>query len=68
MKYQALKVAVSEAKRFLEKANELMANEKRLRRQTDVGPYVINGYSIITAAAKRASMDLTRALAELRKP
>ena len=68
MKYKALQVAVFEAKRFLEKANELMANEKKLRKQADVGPWVIDGYSAITAAAKRASMDLTRALAEMRKP
>jgi hypothetical protein len=68
MKYQALQVAISEAERFLKKANELMVNENKLREQAVVGPYVIDGYSKETAAAKRASMDLTRALAELRKP
>jgi hypothetical protein len=63
-----LKVAEDEAYRFLDAA-------KKLRRYaSQEGSYVLrNGsyYSCApkqTGAVRRASMDLTRALAELRKP
>jgi len=55
-----LEVAMDEAKRFLAIAEEA---EKRL---TDDAMVTISG-SKETAACRRASMDLTRALAELRK-
>lgn len=54
-----LKAAISEAERFLERAKELS--------KTSVSS---NGYfygSKLTGAVKRSSMDLTRALADLRK-
>ena len=66
MNRDKLKIAVQEAKRFLERAKALPEPE----------PY--KGYSGETrfhdnfpreqGAIKRASMDLTRSLAELRKP
>lgn len=52
--------AVDEAHRFLERAKELQ-NEK----VSDYGQYWA---SAKTGAVRRASMDLTRALAALRKP
>lgn len=63
MKHEALKKAKAEALRFLEKVKEL--------EQADTGGSVICNYiwgSQYTGAVKRASMDLTRALAEMRKP
>lgn len=56
-------VAVAEAKRFLVKAGEWKASEvtDRLNSRSRYG-------SKEAAALKRSSMDLTRALAELRKP
>lgn len=47
-----------EAKRFYEKAKEL---------DKDGGDSYLTG-TALTGAVKRASMDLTRALADLRKP
>jgi hypothetical protein len=63
MKCANLEKAKGEALRFLEKVKEL--------EQADTGglalcTYVWGGKHI--GAVKRASMDLTRALAELRKP
>jgi len=57
----ALAEAVSEAKRFLERANTLRNIAK-----TDKD--VLWGGSPATSAVRRASMDLTRALAKLRRP
>jgi len=53
-----LAAAVAEAERFIARAKDVQANPPR--------------YSFVgtphTAAARRASMDLTRALADLRRP
>lgn len=61
MKHTSINAAVREAKRFLEKHREYEASIKTL-----------NGYSCMgskeSGALRRASMDLTRALAEMRKP
>lgn len=53
-----LKQAVAEAKRFIEVAKTVKVYSDRAYFDT----------SKETAAAKRASMDLTRALAEMRRP
>ena len=68
MKYQALLEAIVETERFLDRAREL-ENSETLKRNKNpkIGPYIIYEGKL-TAATKRASMDLTRALAELRKP
>lgn len=55
----ALDVAIAEAKRFLEKSNEL-----RNDGTYDYGHYA---YGKQTAAVKRASMDLSRALVKVRE-
>lgn len=64
MEVSTLKKAIAEAKRFIEAAenvpivNTTYANGK---------PYVYVEYSKQSAACKRASMDLTRVLADLRQ-
>jgi len=61
MRVEALQIAISEAKIFLVRANRV--------RLKDIGKFKeVDQPSKETAACKRASMDLTRALAELRKP
>ena len=55
MNAKTLSHAISEAERFLELAG---------RAQATVNEYP----SITNAAAKRASLDLTRALADMRRP
>lgn len=68
MTEETLKEAIAEAERFLEKAKAV----KWERRQIAGGLYGDKTYPYVdatkTAAAKRASMDLTRALARMRKP
>ena len=55
-----LETAIREAKRFL-----ALAEETRRRAKAD--DMIFYG-SKITAATKRASLDLTRALADMRRP
>ena len=66
MNHTHLKTAISEAERFLDRA-------RRAERGFGPNPYHesapwANPDTTATAAVKRASMDLTRALADLRKP
>ena len=58
MNSDKLRIAVAEAERFLSKASELQANPPE---------YDFVGTKE-TGAVRRASMDLTRALADLRRP
>lgn len=58
MNARTLKAAITEAERFLDLARELQSE-------------FANGYyhgSKVSGATRRASMDLTRALADLRRP
>lgn len=66
MKRQTILMAQDEAKRFLKLIPPAMNHYLRedTREWTD---YLVTGNKD-TAALKRASMDLTRALAEMRKP
>ena len=59
MNVKTLKAAKEEAKKFLVKVREL-------EEQTGMNPFYIHG-SKLSGAVRRASMDLTRALSELRK-
>jgi len=59
MNKRNLEVAIAEAKRFLQKAEEL--HEKN----THSGQYYYASKE--TGAARRSSMDLTRALADFRR-
>lgn len=64
MNRNKLKIAVAEAKRFIAKAGEL----------PDAEPYEVGGHTFThdnfpreQGAIRRSSMDLTRALSDLRK-
>jgi len=59
MNNEKLQVAKEEVLRFLKRVDELEGSGKRRD---------INAYPKECAAVKRSSMDLTRSLAELRKP
>lgn len=63
MKHSALQSAKAEALRFLSKVEELEKNDTT---ENTKWSYMFGNKH--TGAVKRASMDLTRALAELRKP
>ena len=54
-----IKDAISEAKRFIDRAEKALTDFK-------TNEYAGNG-TAATGACKRASMDLTRALADMRK-
>lgn len=58
---KTLKTAITEAERFLRKA-------KKVTTWMTLDGVVLIDEGKYSAACKRASMDLTRALAELRKP
>lgn len=60
MNNKKLLTAINEAQRFLERAKELQKEKV-----SDYGQYWA---SAKTGAVRRSSMDLTRALADLRKP
>ncbi len=66
MKAEALEKAFEEAERFIELAKKVeIVHDKYANGK----PYVhVKDYTKETAACKRASLDLTRALAEMRKP
>ena len=60
MNTRTLQAAIAEAERFLDLARELQAEQR--------GASVYFTASKATGATRRASMDLTRALADLRRP
>jgi hypothetical protein len=62
MQVDTLETAVSEAKRFLKKATAVKISK------WESGMRYITSDPKLTGALRRASMDLTRALAELRRP
>lgn len=61
MKIEAFEYAIEMAETFLEKADRLKA------KIAEDSTYIYTGGKD-SGAVKRASMDLTRALAEMRKP
>ena len=60
MNARTLEAAIAEAERFLDRARELQSEQG--------GAAVYFTGSRFTGATRRASMDLTRALADLRRP
>ena len=70
MDRQKVVLTIVEAKRFIDKAEAFLIESKKTYTNDYNGKTHI--YSVSTpkesGATKRASMDLTRALAELRKP
>lgn len=63
-----LQVAVDEAHRFIQRAESLPDPIKRDHSGFEDGFYVDDHHPKEQGAIRRASMDLTRALADLRKP
>lgn len=63
MNKKAVRKAVAEARRFIAKAEEVLAKDF----QPNMGDDDLLYASAETGAVRRASMDLTRALAEMRK-
>ena len=63
MTKESLNSAIAEAKRFLEKAE---AVEWRELKMVYGGSHYYVESGVVAAAGKRASMDLTRALAKMR--
>lgn len=61
MTNETLQEAIAEAERFLAKA-------KAVKQADFEYSFPANGASVRTGAVRRASMDLTRALARMRKP
>jgi len=57
-----LRAAIVEAKRFLDRAERLMALQDALRMTT----HYVTDFPKEQGGVRRASMDLTRALAEMR--
>ena len=66
MKMKKITEAEREARRFLKRCSELHTKIGTI--SDEEGGYLVSFGSKYTAAIKRASMDLTRALADLRKP
>ena len=65
-KLERIKTAYDEAKRFMGRCDDLF---DRLEDDEQLVKDIEGGFgSKETAAVRRASMDLTRALAEMRKP
>lgn len=65
MKYEAVLEAKKVAEEFIEKVNELIFAESLLQIPSRETHYTSPKHR---GAVKRRSMDLTRALAEMRKP
>lgn len=61
-----IRTAITEARRFVATAEALLAREKD-DREAGYRTYPLTG-SKASGATRRASLDLTRALAEMRKP
>ena len=69
MQVETLKVAITEAKRFITIAAQVkIRTVKGTHFAAGKTWEVVNDYTKESAACKRASMDLTRALSKLRRP
>lgn len=73
MKKDKLKIAIQEAERFLEKAKLLCELTEETRQKSGINATLNRNcfesyHPKESGATKRASMDLTRALADYRKP
>ena len=67
MKRLALVIAVDEAKRFIAKAEDYFDREKDERGDRKDNQYALYGCKE-SGAVKRSSLDLSRALANMRRP
>ena len=67
MTKQTLDKAINEAKRFIKAAEQVKVHSS-VNGDTGKLWYYLDAPTKASGACKRASMDLTRALAEMRKP
>lgn len=68
MDYKSLCEAIDEAERFLKRAKKSKVAAKLFKTDNpDIKPWMVLGSPVDDAATRRASMDLTRALAKMRK-
>ena len=68
MTYKTLCVAIDEAERFLKKARKSKAAARLVEpANPKIMPWLALDSPVDDAATRRASMDLTRALAQMRK-
>lgn len=68
MNRKKIAVAVAEAKRFIERAEALPEPKTYEVPNSPYNPFTNDNFPREQGAIRRASMDLTRALADLRKP
>lgn len=64
----SLTAAIAEAERFIERASAARDAFNWRKFTNAEGGYWNNSNTVLSAAAKRASMDLTRTLAVIRRP
>ena len=67
MRVEALETAIREAQRFIDTALKVEQGDEEDEKD-GIHYRWVKGYTKNSSACKRASMDLTRSLAELRKP
>jgi len=67
MNRDKLQTAIQEAERFLDRARTAYTGFVWQDYRSGIGGFWVHDHAPDTAAAKRASMDLTRALADLRR-
>jgi hypothetical protein len=68
MDRKKLKAAVAEAKRFIARVEALPEPVKYVVPGSSYNPFTRDNFPREQGAIRRSSMDLTRALADLRKP
>ena len=68
MNRDVIETAIAEARRFIDRAEEAHGAQEWHEFTNAPGGYWRNLNTKATGAMKRASMDLTRALADLRRP
>ncbi|KKW92644.1 hypothetical protein [Sphingobium chungbukense] len=68
MNPDSLTAAIAEAERFIERASAARDAFEWRKFNNITGGYWNNTNTVLSAAARRASMDLTRALADVRRP
>lgn len=68
MNREKLKIAIAEAERFIRRAKALPKPTTYTVPGSAYNPFTNDNFPKESGAIRRASMDLTRALAELRKP
>lgn len=70
MTKDSLNEAIAETERFLKKAKAVKWTKREIR-SSSIDPFTVVEYTevdhVAAAAARRASMDLTRALARMRR-